>query len=170
MGSQWLILELSEQGEATGYNDLECFIRDIFGDKVEYFIPVHQERMGSYVSSSTLFEGYIFIKDNPEIRNKLGDIRDCRVFSKVLCTHSRLHTIPSRTIGVLRRRLKNSIKKKMSPGTQVKILEGIFESLSGEVISIEDEGKKVMVRIKTISREIIAPVPCTSIEVESHNE
>jgi transcription antitermination factor NusG len=64
----------------------------------------------------------------------------------------------------MKRRLKKSIKRKINIGSKVKVLEGIFSNLPGEVVGIDDEGKKIMVKIKTLSREMIAPVPSTSVE------
>lgn len=46
----------------------------------------------------------------------------------------------------------------------VKVLDGIFKNLIGEVMCVEDDGKKIMVKIKRISREIIAPIPATLLE------
>jgi transcription antitermination factor NusG len=44
------------------------------------------------------------------------------------------------------------------------VLDGVFKNLVGEVIGIEDHGKRIMVRIKRISREIIAPIPATLLQ------
>jgi len=52
---------------------------------------------------------------------------------------------------------------------KIRVLEGVFKNLKGEVISIEDNGKKVMIRIKRLTREIIAPIPSTLIEHYKEN-
>jgi transcription antitermination factor NusG len=161
--SNWLILELNEYGEAATRGELEYSLREMLGQDAEFFIPIHHEKMGSYISTSVLFEGYIFIRDSLEIRARLGDIRDFRLFSRILESNGRIQTVDSRTIGGLRRKLKNSMRKRFNPGTPVKILEGTFKDLIGEVMSVENNGRKVMVQVKRLSREMIIPVPSTSI-------
>lgn len=160
--TDWVIIELSEIGEAAEYEEIELGIRDLFGDKVDYFIPTHNEKMGSYKSTSVLIDGYVFVRDGSKVRECLVDIKDHRVFSRAL-GNGKLHTIDSRQIGVLKRKLKQSVKKRVKPGKKVKILEGIFENLVGEVVGTEDDGRKVLVKISRPSREMIAPIPSTSI-------
>lgn len=163
--NKWLILELNEIGESCNYAELDNILQEMLGSEIDYFIPILSEKMGSYTSTSVLFEGYVFVKDCEESREKLSDLKDFRIFSRLLENNNRLQTVDSRTIGVLKRKLKHSVCKKIKPGTRVQILEGIFKNLVGEVMSIEDRGKKVVVSIKRLSREMIAPLPTTSVIV-----
>jgi transcription antitermination factor NusG len=170
VSSNYLILEIGENSESLEYRDIEAAIITVFGE-VDYFIPIFHEKIGSYTSSSVLMEGYAFVKDTPGVRDSLADLRDQRVFSRVLCRGSRFETVDSTTIAVLKRKLKSSLKRRYSVGDRVKILDGIFKTLEGEVISIEDGGKIIMVKIKRMSREMIAPVPATLLErVEGNHE
>lgn len=166
----WLILELNELGESCNFAELNYTLEEMLGIESEYFIPIHSEKMGSYTSTSVLFEGYVFVKDSPSAREKLDNLKDYKIFSRILENGGKFQTISSRTVGVLRRKLKASVHKKIKPGTRVRILEGIFENLIGEVVCLEDSGKKIMVRIKRLSREIIAPLPSTSVVVVERNE
>ena len=163
--SRWLVLELSEQGDSASFAELDNSLQEMLGEKSEYFIPIHSEKLGSYTSTSVLFEGYVFVKDSSSARSQLSEISDFRYFSKILESNGRVQTVDSRTIAVLKRKLRNSARKKIQKGTKVQILDGIFENLVGEVVSIEDQGREAMVRIKRLSREIIAPVPCTNLAV-----
>ena len=160
----WIILELSELSDGLSYLALVNHVREMFGDETEYFIPVYQEKMGSYTSTCTLFEGYVFVRDSSSVRASLAYLRDFKVFEKVLSCHGKLQTIDSNAIGVMKRKLNKAVKRKLSMGCRVKVLEGIFSNLIGEVVGVDDGGKKIMVKIKTLSREMIAPVPSTSIE------
>jgi len=164
LANKWLILEISEQNSGLSYTEIVSNIKELFGSGVDYFIPEYQEKMGSYTSTCALFEGYVFIRDGEETRDRLTNIRDFRIFAKALECRGRLQTVSSSDIGVLKRKLNKATKKKLSIGSRVKVLEGIFSNLIGEVVGIDEDGKKVMVRIKTLSREMIAPVPSTSIE------
>jgi len=162
--SDWIILELSDTVEKVSYQDIETALLTAFGDTIEYFIPIHYEKVGMYTSTSVLMEGYAFIKDSPFVRANILNLRDQRLFSKVLCQKGRYQTLSSYAIAGLKHKLKNTLKKRFSTGTKVRVLDGCFKNLIGEVIGVEEEGKRIMIRIKRISREIIAPVPATQLQ------
>jgi len=163
MSGQWLILELNENIENITYREIEAAILDLFGD-VEYFIPIHHERMGSYISTSILMEGYAFVRDCIEIRQKMANLRDQRIFANFLFYGGKFQTISFKEINDLKRKLKKSMTKRFNDGTPIRVLGGIFKNLKGVVMNTEDGGKKVIIKIKRISREIIAPIPATLLE------
>jgi transcription antitermination factor NusG len=165
--SKWIIVELSELGEQASHVELNSVLLEMLGGEIEYFIPSHYERVGSYISANTLMEGYVFIKDGPETRIRVANLRDFRLFNRILGVSGKAHTIDSRVIGGLRRRLKNSLQKKFQIGTTVRILEGTFASLCGEVIGLEENGRRVLVRIRRLSRDMIVPVPSTVVVEDS---
>lgn len=162
--SKYVIIQLSESGEIAKQTELEKTVEELFGSDVDFFIPTRNEKMGSYTSIGILFSGYIFVKDAPYIRDKLEELRDFRFFSSVLRVGSRIETIDSNVISRMKRQLRSTMRRNLSSGTMVIVLEGIFKDLVGEVISSEDKGKQVVVRIKRLSRDIIAPLPATSVK------
>lgn len=166
---QWLILELNDTLENTSYREIEAAIITTFGDNVEYFIPIYHENVGTYISTSVLMEGYAFIKDCLEVRNNIPNLREHRVFSKVLCYSGKFQTVTSDIIVNLKKKLKSSLKRRFPVNSRVKILEGIFKNLIGDVVSVEENGRIIMVRIKRLSREIIAPIPATLLEEIQEN-
>jgi transcription antitermination factor NusG len=159
----WLVVELNDRGISAEQKEIEHAIREMLGDDAEFFIPIHREQMGSYISTSILFDGYIFVRDSPTVRDKLSDIHEYRYFSKVLSSQGKLQKVNTRAVGVLRRKLVYSTRKRLKPGIQVKIIDGVFKDMPGEVAGIEDKGSKVIVRVKTISREWMVPLPATSV-------
>jgi len=159
----WLVVELNDRGISAEQKEIEHALREMLGDDAEFFIPIHREQMGSYISTSILFDGYIFVRDSPTIRDKLSDIHEYRYFSKVLSSQGKLQKVNTRAVGVLRRKLVYSTRKRLKPGIQVKIIDGVFKDMPGEVAGIEDKGSKVIVRVKTISREWMVPLPATSV-------
>jgi hypothetical protein len=168
--SQWLIIELSESGETSDYNVIESAILNLFGSEVDYFIPAYHEKMGSYLSTFVLFKSYIFIKDSPHIRKCLHDIYDYRIFAGTLKSNGKIQTVGAHIVGSLKRKLQLGLKKKIKIGSRVKIMEGIFKGLEGDIMSVEEDGRQATVCIKRLSREMIAPIPVTSImEVEPHS-
>lgn len=164
--SNWFILELSEHADTAGYPEIVSAITSVFGSEAEFFIPIHHEKLGSYVTTNVLFQGYVFVKDSDPVQKNISNVRDNRFFAGVLKRNKKFETVNSKEITDLRRKLKASLKRKIHPGVTVKVLEGIFENLSGEVLSMEDGGRIANVRIRCLSREIIAPIPTTCIEEE----
>ena len=161
----WLILELNDFLDNIQYKDIECALLTTFGSEIDYFIPIYYEEIGSYTSTSTLMDGYVFVKDSPAIQKNIGNIRDHRLFSKVLCDKGHYATINSRVIAGLKHKLRNTLKKKYKTGSKVKVLDGVFKGLIGEVIGIEDDGRRIMIKINRVSREMIAPIPATLLEI-----
>jgi transcription antitermination factor NusG len=167
----WLIIELSEQADQASTPELEAAIVEIFGDDIEYFIPRYHEEMGSYTSTNILFEGYIFVKDSNEVRSNISRIKESRFLQGALRSKStgRIATATANEIKGMKKKLSDSVKKKFDVGAKVKINEGIFENLHGEIVSVEEGGRIANVCIKCLSREILAPIPTTCIELSTEN-
>ena len=161
--SDWFIIELSEYGGTVSYPEIVAAIQSVFGSDVEYFVPIYHEQLGSYVSTNVLFEGYAFVKDSDSVRSKITNIKDSRVFAGLLKSCGKVQMLDSRIIGGLRRKLKNSLNKKFREGLKVKVTEGMFQNLEGEILSIGDNGRVANIKISCLSREIIAPIPTTCI-------
>jgi len=162
--SNWLIIELSDLIDNPSYSDIENGITSVFGDDVEYFIPIHHERIGSYTSTSVLMQGYVFVKDCSKVRDQLPIISDHRLFHGVLVYGGKIQTVKSSVVAGLKRKLKKSLKKRFSQGKRVRICDGALKNLIGEVVSVEDDGLNIMVKVTRISREILAPIPATQVE------
>ena len=162
--SEWFIIELNEIGEIATYPELVAALESIFGDDVDYFIPIHHEQLGSYTSKNILFEGYVFVRDSENVRENLCNIKDCRIFAGLLKMCGKIQMLDSYVIGGLRKKLKNSLNKKFKIGLRVKVQEGIFQNLEGEIQALEDDGRIANIKIVCLSREIIAPIPTTCLE------
>ena len=164
VSDQWLVLELHESQCLASFKDIESAIKVVFGSDADYFIPIHYEIMGSYVSTSVLVEGYVFVRDAESTRRNLSNLYDQRILAKVLTIGGKYRTINSRLIAGMKNKLRNSLKKIYGIGAQVKILEGVFKNLVGTVVGIEENGRHIMVKITRISREMVVPVPSTLLQ------
>lgn len=162
--SKWIIIELSELGESASHLELQNALTEMLGDDIEFFIPTYYERVGSYVSQNTIIEGYVFVMDGRDTRVKLANLHEYRYFRCVLGSGNKVHTVGSRVVGNIKRKLKKSLSKKLNIGVKVRILDGTFSGLEGEVIGLEDNGRRIIVHIHRPSRDMIVPVPSTSIE------
>ena len=163
--SRWLIIQLNDSIDLPEYREIEAAVQEVFGTDADYFIPIHYQKIGTYVSNSTLIPGYIFIKDTEKAREMLSSMGNSRVLVGALVLDNKIQTVSSVVIAGLRRRLRSSIKKNLRAGTKVRVCGGALKNLIGEVVSMEDDGHKVMVRISRLSRDILAPIPATLVEV-----
>ena len=170
MVSEWLIIQLSDYSDNVGYKEIEGAIKAVFGYNTDYFIPIHYESMGSYVSTSCLVDGYVFIRDSSSVRSSVMNVCESRFFTCILHREGKYQTINSHVIAGMKKKLKSSLKRKYNLLDKVRILEGVFKNLVGEVIGIEDEGKKIFIKITRISREMIVPVPSTLLEHYSERD
>ena len=162
---KWLILELNETLDNISYKEILAAITAVFGEKIEYFIPIYHEQMGSYISSSTLMDGYAFVRDTPIVRESACNFREQRIFSRILYRNGQYITVTNKAILDLKKKLKNSIKRNIVIGSKVRVLDGVFKNLVADVINVEHNGKEIVIRINLMSREIIAPVPSTAVEI-----
>jgi transcription antitermination factor NusG len=160
---KWIIIELSEQGEEASYPELVYAIQSIFGADVETFIPIHYEKIGSYTSTNVLFDGYIFIVDSQQNRMSLMEIKDSKMFAGPLKVMGRIQTLNSAEISDLKQKLRNSLNRKFKPGSVVRVCDGTFANLEGEILNTEDNGKISTVKIVCQSREMIVPIPSTCL-------
>ena len=162
MDHKWIVLELNEY-YTSDYSEIYDEIIKIFGRDADFFIPIHYEKMGSYISKSVLIDGYVFIKKTPAIIDNLNNIKSRRIFIGPLSVRGKYQTVNSYVVGSLKRKLKKSLQKELKAGAKVEILDGTFKKLFGEVLNIDDEGRRITVKIKRLSREIIAPLPSTIV-------
>ena len=162
--SKWLVIELTEQGEGASYPELTVALKSVFDQDVDFFIPVYYEQLGSYTSTNVLFEGYVFVKESDKVQDCIKGVRDSRFFAGFVKNNGKMQRICSKQIGVLRRKLRSSLKKRYRAGVRVKVNEGIFQNLEGDIQEMQADGKIANVRIKCMSREIIAPIPVTCME------
>lgn len=163
--SKWIVVQLNDTVEIPEYREIEAAVQEVFGEGIDYFIPIHCQKVGTYTSSSILIPGYIFVKDTDKAREFLGNMGSNRILTGALVLDNKIQTVSSVVIAGLRRRLRNSLKKNFKPGIKVRICDGALKNLVGEVVGMEDEGLNVMVRVNRLSRDILAPVPATLVEV-----
>ena len=158
--NRWIILQIREN--VSDYFEIENSIKEVFGDS-EYFIPIHYQKMGSYDCFNTLFDGYAFVKDTPKSREALSCIPFSGALVGPLVSSNKVQTLEHSVIVDFRKQLQSFLRNHgIIEGNTVLVLDGMFESLKGEVISIDDE-KKATVRFVRLSREFIAPIPLSSL-------
>jgi len=163
ISDQWLILELHESQAQASYREIENSIKTVFGN-ADYFIPIHYEVIGSYVTTCILVEGYVFVRDTEVTRKCISNLSDQRILSSPLSCGGKYRTINSRIIAGMKHKLRNSLKKIYGTGIRVRVLDGVFKNLIGTVVGVEENGRQILIKITRISREMIVPIPSILLE------
>ena len=159
----WAVFELTYQGEkAAAEGELEKYLKTTFGaTSSQIFVPYRSYICDGRKTLFNVMEGYCFVEYFLDTRDYLSSVFGSPFLKSVL--HSRtgyqqiLHTVPNSKIEELREKLRNMAVSTLSIGDQVIISKGIYEGISGEVLSLTD--KEACVHIKLRSLEAIRNIP-----------
>lgn len=167
----WVAVELSRHGEQRiEAGDLEeALRRDLEGAESDHpiFIPARTYIKANRTITVHLMEGYIFVASGlPEVsyfrleqRSKLVQ----SIMSETSDSGMRvLSTVRDVEIEGMKRALRERVSSDIELGTPVKVLEGAYSGLEGEVIYRHGEHAGVYVELR--SAHFIASVPMVSLE------
>lgn len=163
-GITWVALELTRQGERLVEEGLfENEVRRVLGvdDTWPVFVPSKiYEKRGKKVAVH-LMEGYAFVGTGlDEVRyfrlegSKLIE----KVMAQVGVRGMRvLSVIPDAHIRELKKQLAQEVSTDIVPGMVVKVTEGVYAKLEGEVKDVE--GDHAVVHFVLRSLEVLAKIP-----------
>jgi len=165
--NKWLVVLLSEETSiGDHYNLIEYEIKDIFGQKVDFFIPFYRDKVGDKNICIVLFEGYIFVQEPKEGFSEIdfSKVKTSHVRSP-LCSNGTFNYVNNNHINGFKKELRKKIKG-MIPnlGQTVIPKEGVFKDLEGKVISIDKKKMILTVRFETSSRVVEAPVSIINVD------
>ena len=149
--NKWVILELSWSGEQKNEKELEDLLSDQIEKDVEFFIPSTTFSKNEDHVTVSLMEGYVFAEGgySPSTYFKMEEF-SCisKVLTRKSSSNRHLLYADQEEIENLRGQLREETVKKIEEGDEVRITEGVWENLEGEVIGkadpedIEDEELK----------------------------
>ena len=168
----WIALELTHQGDLkVEEGTLEDSLRSdlSISDDHPIFIPAetyHKEN--EIIVLHVLLQGYAFVASGlPETRYYALERRP--YIASVVSTHTgpykmrTLSTIPNSKIEEWRALLRKKVTADIQNKDHVRIREGKYKSLVGEVVGIEGDCAFVYVELRSL--QIIAGVPLVFLEV-----
>lgn len=165
----WVVLELTRLGEQKAAEGklVPALRRDLsLTEDHPIFVPYTTYRKGGRDICIKLIEGYVFVAAGvPEVRYFALETK--ALVKKVLSSKSRqgmrvLQTLPNSKIAELQDQLKGIIRSDIEPGSSVRVLEGNYANLEGEVIDVYD--RHVAIRIVLRSVELITVVPKSTVD------
>jgi len=166
---QWVVIELSYLGEMKSDEGvLEDTLRKDLGVKSEFpiFIPATTYYKNGNPVTLHLMQGYIFLSSGlpsttyfalekkPYINQVLSEDNHLGIRS--------LSVIPSTHVEALKAKLRAAVSEGISINTHVKVLEGPYEHMEGEVILLQDETASVLFSLR--SRQLIVNLPKVLLE------
>lgn len=170
----WVVLELSKAGDAKAADGkLDAILRRDLRVDADFpiFIPYALFDKGGRKVSIRLVDGYAFVSSTlPETR--YFKLENSPFVEVVLSTKNGsgvrvLQTVADSHVQELRERLRRELEGTIEVGTDVRILKGNYANLTGPVVDVFSD--RVAVHIPLRSREIVAVVPKTYVDVLGEN-
>lgn len=166
-----MAVELSRHGEARiESGDLADALRSDLEEAEPnhpIFIPARTYTKANRTITVHLMEGYVFVASGLPDVSYFRLEHTSKLVSSVMSTRSKsgmrvLSTIREDEIEDMRRALREKISSDIELGTPVRVLEGAYSGLEGEVIYKHSEHVGVYVELR--SAHFIASVPMVSLE------
>lgn len=166
--SKWHIIELAEDISFEEHsNIIEHHIVEMFGDNIEYFVPLYKEKINEKVVSLVLFEGYFFVRSHPGILDSPDKFRN-EYIKGPMKKNRVIVDIPGSKINELKQELKLKLKERVPKKKQIVIPKvGVFSNLEGEVIDIDKKNLVAIVKFQYSTRIVEAPISFINLTIKS---
>lgn len=166
----WAVLELTRAGENRAEDGtLNDALREALDTSPDHpiFVPSTAYMKDGLRVAVHLMEGYAFVATGIPEATLFGLERDCPYVKKVLASPGPqgmpvLSVISDDDVEEMRSRLRDTIAKDIDIGMQVKINQGTYARLTGDVLDVE--GDDAHVHIKLRSFEVIRSIPKMFLE------
>lgn len=119
---------------------------------ITVFIPKFTERDGRHEKEMMLFPGYVFVGFTGD-KPKLPSLSGHRFFEPPVSFGKRLGYVSDLEVSRMKRKLKGLKNHTLLVGKRVRIDDGIYKDLEGEVVDTEKE--KVVIEVKLVSKDIM---------------
>ncbi len=156
---KWVIVELQE--DCSLEENHEAVERQMFlclGKDAKCFLPVYTEQVKSKSVAVSLFDGYAFVKQTEEVLTRLSRIRSEYVCGP-LAGKGGYQTVGTEVINDLKHKLEKEVRG-MVPRKGQKVIPrvGVFQNLTGKVISVDKRRLLAQVLFERSSRVVRAPI------------
>jgi len=162
--NRWMVVLLKETCDlSTDVENVEDELRRVFGDGVEFFIPIHSELIGGKRVSRVFIDRYIFVKktddvDESSFKNKTERIEG------ILDTRGKY--VNDDEISRIKKAMTKDVNRNIPKKGQIVIpIEGSFKNLEGRVISVNKAKMVARVVFERSSRTVEAPINIINLEI-----
>ena len=170
-----MVLELTRQGELRAEEGTleEALVEALDAPGHQVFVPaVTYTRDGNRVTVH-LMEGYAFAASGLPEAVYFDLERDCPYVRKVLSNEGVngipvLQVIGNQHVQEMQRQLRDVVSQDITEGMWVKITQGVYRGLSGEVVGESDDVAYVYIKLR--SYEVIRTVPKVFLEPSGEDD
>lgn len=164
-GRTWVVIELTRAGEQLKEEGtLAAMLTDALGAPRDFpvFVPAIIYTRGGRRVVIHLMEGYVFVASGLMETAYFALERTCPYVRQVLATPGlsglrALSVIPEQTVTEMRQKLRDQVATDIVVGMRIRITEGIYARLEGDVLDMEED--EAHVRILLRSLDLIVRVP-----------
>ncbi len=155
---KWYIVGIKPRKEKAVFAQLERI-------GVEYFYPVAKIKKGKLLKEESLFPGYMFAKFS--IGENYNNVRFTRGIKNIVRFGNSIPFLDDDFIEVLKSKVSGVIelgKPAVSQGETIRIKEGPFRGLIGEILSVKGSDERVVLLLKSASLSSKVELPVSFVE------
>lgn len=170
MSDKWYIVQLSSSGEKEPSEVIAKAIRKVAGPGSEVFAPVVKGPGVEYKNEYSLLDGYVFVKPTRDPTALLRLEESSLFIQAVHSSEGRgkktMHFLSDLEVDQLRGRLVELLDpEKIVVGDRVKILDGPYKNMVGEVVEVAGGEGRVEVDLRSKDRSPRIPLFCLTRKV-----
>lgn len=158
---EWVVLELSAQGEVEDPSVLKSAIRRVLKG-AEVFVPASVSVVGGSKMVHRLIDNYVFVRRDradPAFYQLEGTKYISSILSSQNGRHRQVLPVRDSDIEKMRKQIQIETDQGIEIGDQVEVLSGAYRGIRGRVIEEIPEEDMVQVYISLRSKEAIVTLP-----------
>jgi len=168
----WIAVELTPLGEAKVEDgSLAGSLRADLGvdESFPVFIPAVTFSKGNRKVTIHLLEGYVFVPSGLTETTYFGLERKPYI-GRVMSSQTGPHkirtpsVIPDSRVAEMRGQLRKMVASDIEVGEQVRVTEGTYRSLEGQVVGMDPGGEAAFIHVRLRSLERITLIPLVMLE------
>jgi transcription antitermination factor NusG len=163
---KWLIVQLSEDCDLKeSAEEVVQQLKDLCGEAVEFFIPMHIEYVKDKPIYFVLFEGYIFVRLTNDVTDVSFKDRTGHISGPLLSNGKNQH-VHNKDINGFKREIKKRLKAKVpTKGQKVIPKVGDYKNLEGEVLSVDKKSMIAVVEFALASRVVEVQIRIINLDI-----
>lgn len=159
--ADWVVLELTPQGEDEDPEVLQAAVRRILKDS-EIFVPASISKVGDNRVVHKLIDNYVFVRrDKPDAYyyRAEGTKYVATVLTAVNGRTRQVSTVRDADVLKMRRQIQVETDQGIEIGDEVEVMSGAYKSIRGRVIEEIQEKDSVQIFISLRSKQDIVTLP-----------
>jgi len=167
MSGGWVVLQLNIFDEEISNEILIDSLRSII-KSLEIFIPSIKCKDKRNEFTYSLFDGYVFVRNENIKESEYFKLSNCPYIAKVLSTASGVSYVSDEEVAKLQKKLFDTMPNDFTDGEEVFIEKGIYSGLHARIVSIENE--KLLLEIKMPHGSITKLTKIPKMFIKSNRE